>query len=68
MAEELVGGPADEVVPYDLIIKELESALHRSTSENIILRSRLAARDRQATTPPAGTPFPVPTAGEEAAS
>lgn len=36
-----------ESVPYELLIPELERAVHAATSENIVLRARLAARDRE---------------------
>lgn len=39
--------PGGEPVPYDLLIPELEGALHRATSETVILRARLAARNRE---------------------
>lgn len=39
--------PGGEGVPYDLLIPELEGALHRATSETVILRARLAARNRE---------------------
>lgn len=45
---ETSGAPPAEEVPNDLIMKELEFALHRATSENIVLRARIAARDRAA--------------------
>lgn len=48
MAETQAGEPVNEVVPNDLIMQELETALHRATSENIVLRARIAARDRAA--------------------
>lgn len=43
MAEQ----PESESIPYELLIPEMEQALHRATSENVILRARLAARDRE---------------------
>lgn len=55
-----------ESVPYDLLIPEMEQALHRATSENVILRARLAARDRElaalragATATPPAAPAPT---------
>lgn len=48
MADVTVPGQAPETVPNDLIIAELEAALHRATTENVVLRARIAARDRQA--------------------
>lgn len=41
------GQPVGEPVPYDVLIPELEGALHRAVSETVILRARLAARDRE---------------------
>lgn len=58
MTEVTGAGPASETVPHDLVVGELEAALHRQVSENVMLRARLAARDRlaaEAATSAAGT-------------
>lgn len=60
MAQTPEIGHPTEAVPNDLIIAELESALHRATSENIILRARIAARDRRITELEVSAPGPAP--------
>lgn len=38
---------AEEPIPYEVVLPELEAALHRATSENVMLRARLAMRERE---------------------
>lgn len=48
MAEATAAGQGPETIPNDLIIAELQHALHNATLEIVVLRARIALRDRQA--------------------
>lgn len=44
---EAAPSPPAESVPFDVLLSQMESAYHRSLSENVMLHARIDVRDRQ---------------------